>query len=193
MFIAEKGLQIELVQVDLRHGEQLTAEFKKINPCCTVPVLELDDGSVLTENAGIARYLEELYPEPVLLGSDPLTKAMVANWNARIEYEGLFAIAESFRNYSNGFKQRSITGPANFEQIPQLVERGRVRAIEFLDMLNAHLADNEYVCGTNFSMADISAFVTVDFAGWIKLSIAEDQHGLRRWFNAISARPSAKT
>ncbi len=192
IFIAEKGLEIELVQIDLMNGEQFTPEFKRINPRCTVPVLELDDGSTITENAGIARYLEELYPEPPLLGSDPFEKAMVANWNARIEFEGLFAIAESFRNHASGFKQRSITGPVNFEQIPQLQERGRLRAIEFLDMLNKHLAQTKFVCGDNFTMADISAFVSVDFARWIKLSISEDQHDLQRWYDAINRRPAAQ-
>ena len=117
---------------------------------------------------------------------------MVANWNARIEFEGLFAIAESFRNHTSGFKQRSITGPVNFEQIPQLVERGRARAIEFLAMLNTHLHENEFICGANFTMADITAFITVDFASWIKLSIAEDQNKLQRWFDAINTRPSAQ-
>jgi glutathione S-transferase len=192
MFIAEKGLEIELIQVDLANKEQLTPEFRQINPRCTVPVLELDDGSVITENAGIARYLEELYPEPVLLGSDPFEMAIVASWNARIEFEGIFAIAESIRNDFEGFKQRSITGPVNFDQIPQLVERGRARAIEFLDMFDTHLADKEFVCGDNFTMADITAFVAVDLATWIKLSIGEDQHNLQRWFDAMSARPSAQ-
>jgi len=192
MFIAEKGLEIELVQVDLMNKEQLTPEFKQINPRCTVPVLVLDDGSTITENAGIARYLEALYPEPALLGHDPFEQALVASWNARIEFEGLFAVAESFRNYSDRFKERSITGPVNFEQIPQLVERGRIRTMEFMDMLNAHLSNREFICGNNFTMADITAFISIDFATWIKLSMKEDQHDLQRWFNAISLRPSAQ-
>ena len=192
MFIAEKGLDIDLVQIDLANHEQLKSEFSQINPRCTVPVLELDDGSVITENAGIARYLEELYPEPALLGRDPFERAMVATWNARIEFEGKFAIAEAIRNDFAGFKQRSITGPTNFEQIPQLVERGRVRAIEFLTMLDGHLQDREFICGDNYSMADITAFISVDLTSWIKLSIEENQINLQRWFDAMSKRPSAK-
>lgn len=191
MFIAEKGIKIETIQVDLMNEEQLKPAFKRINPRCTVPVLQLEDGTTLTENQAIARYLEEIYPEPALLGSDPVEKALVTNWNARIEFEGLFAIAECIRNSAKGFKGRGITGPTSYEQIPALAERGRQRAIEFLQTLDKQLTDNRYICGENFSMADITAFVSVEFVKWIKLSIAEEQTQLKRWYDDIAPRPSA--
>ena len=192
MFIAEKGLNLETVQVDLMNGEQFTPEFKRINPRCTVPVLELDDGTLITENQGIARYLEEICPEPALLGNDAIEKALVANWNARAEFEGLFAVGECVRNSFAGFENRGLTGQVDYAQIPALAERGRQRAIEFLVTLDEQLADKEFICGDNFSMADICAYVTVDFVEWIKVSMKDEQVNLKRWYDAIKERPSAK-
>lgn len=191
MFIQEKGLQIDTIEIDLAAGAQFEDEFIRLNPQSTVPVLELDDGTTLTENVAIACYLEEIYPEPPLLGRDAPEKAMVANWNARIEFEGFFAIAESFRNKAKSFKHRGVTGPRQHAQIPDLIERGRLRSIEFLEMLNEHLESNEYICAEYFSMADITAFVSVEFAGWIKLNIEEDKPHLKRWHEQMRVRPSA--
>ena len=192
MFIAEKGLKIETVEVDLQKGEQLTPEFKRINPRCTVPVLELDDGTMITENQGIARYLEEMYPEPALLGSNPLEKAMIANWNVRAENEGLFAVGECVRNSMSGFENRGLTGPINFAQIPALAERGRQRTVEFLETLEEQLVGKEFICGENFSMADICAFITVDFVKWIKVPVKDEQINIKRWYDTIKERPSVK-
>ena len=191
MFIAEKGLSIDTVQVDLMKGEQFTPAFKRLNPRCTVPVLGLDDGTLLTENQGIARYLEETCPEPPLLGNNAIEKALVANWNARVECEGLSAVAECFRNSSAGFENRGMPGQIEHAQIPALVERGRMRAVEFLGTLDEQLADKTFICGDNFSMADICAFVSVDFARWIKVFVQKEQANLQRWYKAIQERPSA--
>jgi len=191
IFIAEKGLEIETIQIDLRGGEQMTPEFRIINPRCTVPVLVLDDGTAITENAGIASYLEECYPEPPLLGRDPVDKALVASWNARIEFDGLLAVAEAFRNSAKGMKNRGITGPVNYDQIPALVDRGRNRVKHFLTDLNGHLEGRDFIVGHDYSMADITAQVTVDFASWIKVQIPDDYLNLKRWHAAVSARPSA--
>lgn len=192
IFMAEKGLSIDTVQVDLRAGEQFTEAFKAINPACTVPVLLLDDGTAITENIGIARYLEETVPEPPLLGRDPKQKALIASWNARIEFEGLLAVAEAFRNSAKGMRHRSMTGPVDYDQIPALVERGRARVRQFLKMLNDHLAHREFIVGDAYSMADITALVTVDFVGWIKLAIPEDHHHLIAWHRALAARPGSQ-
>jgi len=190
IFIAEKGLDIESIQVDLRKGEQFSDEFKKINPRCTVPVLELDDGTTITENIGIACYLEELQPRPALMGQNPAEKADVLSWNSRIEFEGLFAVAESFRNHAKGFKEHALTGPNKITQIPELVMRGRERTQYFFVELDKHLGGSEYICGEQFTLADITAFVTVDFAGWIKLQIDASQVNLKRWFEQVSHRAS---
>ena len=136
IFIAEKGVEIPTVQVDLAGGEQLGAAFKKINPDCTVPVLELDDGTHLTEVFAICQYLEEKFPEPALLGGSATERALVAMWNTKIEFNGLAALAETFRNRAKGMKGRAMTGPDDYEQIPELVDRGRRRFELFMSKVH---------------------------------------------------------
>jgi len=191
MFIAEKGLQIETVEIDLGQREQLGPEFKRINPRCTVPVLELDDGSCLTENAGIAAYLEALAPDPPLLGTTALEKGQIASWNARVELEGLWPLADALRNRAKGMADRAITGPTNYEQIPALAERGQARAIEFFETLNERLGESEFVAGAGFSVADITALVASDFAGWVKLGPTDAHSHTKRWLDTVRQRPSA--
>lgn len=191
IFIAEKGLHIEALAVDLGKGEQFSDQFKSINPRCTVPVLELDDGTVITENVGIAVYLEAVCPDPPLLGESPTERALVAMWNARAEQEGLWAVAEAFRNNAKGLKNHAVTGPTEFGQIPELAERGRIRAAEFFDTLDQRLADEPFLAGKRYSLADITALCVVDFAAWIKLSIGEQRPNLKRWHDEVGARPSA--
>ena len=192
MFIAEKGVDIPTVEVDLRSGEQLSAPFREINPYCTVPVLELDDGTRLTNTAGIWRYLEECHPDPALLGSTPVEKAEIEMWQWRVETDGFMAIGETLRNRAPGLKDRAMTGPHEYAQIPELAERGRTRAQRFLTHLDEILADREFLAGDRYSVADITALVTVEFAKWVKLSLADDAANVRRWYDAVSARPSAK-
>ena len=192
MFIAEKGLDIETTEIDLANGEQLGPAFKAINPRCTVPALALSDGTVLTENAGIAAFLESYQPEPALLGVTAVEKGLIANWNARVELEGLIAVADAFRNQSKGLKDRAITGPRNFAQIPELAERGRQRAEDFLDMLDEQLGKSPYIAGDAFSVADITALCVVDFAAWIKITPSPAQTNLKRWHESLSTRPSSR-
>ncbi|MFP6781959.1 MAG: glutathione S-transferase family protein, partial [Gammaproteobacteria bacterium] len=157
IFIAEKGLDIETIEVDLANQAQLSDEFQAINPRCTVPVLELDDGTTIVENIGIAVYLEAAYPEPNLLGANPLEKGLVSTWNARIEYEGLIPTADALRNGSKRMSNRAITGPTNYAQIPDLAERGLDRCREFFAMLDTRLEQSEFIAGGRFTLADITA------------------------------------
>ncbi|MEJ2602146.1 MAG: glutathione S-transferase family protein [Gammaproteobacteria bacterium] len=192
IFLAEKGLELPTVQVDLGNGEHLGDEFRALNPDCTVPVLELDDGTVLSESFAICQYLESEYPDPALMGRDPKERALVTMWNDKVEAQGMGALAEAFRNRARGFAGRALTGPEGYEQIPALADRGRQRAARFLERLDHELAGREFLVGDAFSVADITALVTVDFAGWIKLSLPDDADNLRRWYEAVSARPSAR-
>lgn len=192
IFIAEKGLDIPTVQVDLRHKEQLGEAYKAINPRCTVPALKLPDGRVLGDNASIARYLEEIRPDPPLMGRDPVEKAVVAEWNAIAESDGLLAMAEVIRNSLPGMKGRALTGPKDYDQIPELAERGRARIGNFFELLDSRLSEQAYLGGEAFSVADITAFVVIEFAGWVKLVPDENHTALRSWHEAVSARPSAK-
>lgn len=189
---AEKGIDVEKRQVDLGKGEQFTPAFKAINPYCTVPVLELDDGSYITENEGIVRYLEEIYPEPALMGATPLEKARIAEWNFKVEFDGLLAVAEAFRNSTKGLKNRALTGARDYEQIPELAQRGFARTEAFSEVLNNRLRDNEFIAGDHFSVADITAVVTVDFAVKLKIPILDEFKHLARWHGQIAQRPSYK-
>lgn len=190
ILLAEKGVAHETVQVDLRNREQLGDAFRAINPRCTVPVLRTDDGALLTDNAGIAAYAEARWPEPPLLGTTPLEKAEVASWNARIEAEGFMAVAEALRNSAPAMADRALTGPVNFAQIPALAERGVLRAQQFLDMLDAHLAGRDFIVGDRLSLADISAAVVVDFARVVKVKPGEQHAHLLRWRAALAQRPA---
>lgn len=189
MFIAEKGLDIPVVQVDLRSGEHLGEAFRAINPHCTVPVLELDDGTKLLDSNSISLYLDETFPEPNLMGRDPKEKAVIAGWNRTAEWDGLAAGAEALRNHAKGMKGRAITGPVNYEQIPELAERGRKRAVHFLEELDRRFADSEFLAGNRFTIADITAVIAVDFYKWIKVEPSEEQTSLKRWYGQVSSRP----
>ncbi len=192
MFIAEKGLgdQIETVEVNLREAEQLKPAFREINPYCTVPVLELDDGTRLYSTAGCCRYLEEAYPEPPLMGRSTAEKAVVADLEWRMEIDGFMAAGEALRNAAKRLENRAIVGPDDYAQIPELAERGRQRAGRFLERLDTILADRDYVAGAAFSIADITAYCTVDFAKWAKVEVPDGAANLHRWFATVGERPS---
>jgi len=191
MFLAEKGINLPTVQVDLRNGEQLGEAFRRINPRCTVPVLELDDGTCLTDTLAICHYLESQYPEPNLMGKDGREQALVMNWHEQILTEGFLAGAEALRNFVKGFENRALTGPEGFRQIPELAERGRQRLEIFMEVLNQRLSESPYIALERFTMADIGGYVCADFASWVKLPVRERWSNVRRWFDDISARPSA--
>jgi glutathione S-transferase len=192
IFLAEKGVVVPTVQVDLRADEQFSPAFRAINADCTVPVLELDDGTRIADVMAICVYFETLQPEPPLMGVGALGRADVTAWQRRVEREGFFAVAEALRNATPAFKGRALPGADDYEQIPALVERSRTRVGKFFPMLDARLAEREFVAGTHYSIADITSLVAVDFARWIKFAIPDECVHLRRWYAAVSARPSAK-
>jgi glutathione S-transferase len=191
MFIAEKGIEIPTAQVDLRSEEQLTDAFRKINPRCTVPVLELDDGTCLSDTLAICHYLESQFPEPNLMGRDGREQALVMNWHEQILTEGFLAGAEALRNFAKGFENRALTGPASFRQIPELAERGRQRLELFMAVLDGRLGVSPYLALDRFTMADIGGYVVADFANWVKLPVREQWPNVRRWLDEIAGRPSA--
>jgi len=192
IFLAEKGLTVPTVQIDLRNGEQFSPAFRAVNPECTVPVLALDEGATLSDSIAICLYLEECHPQPPLMGIGAYDKALVAEWQRRAERDGMSAMAEAFRNATPAFKQRALPGASEYAQIPALAERGRARVQQFFRMMNARLAEHEFVAGERYTVADITTLVAVDFAGWIKLAISDDCANLRRWHAQVGARPSAK-
>lgn len=192
IFMAEKGVEMETVQVDLMTAEQMRPEFAAKNPWLTVPVIELDDGTCISEISACCRYLEETHPEPPLLGRDAKEKALVEMWNHHMFQEGFMAGAEALRNSAPPMKGRALAGPRNFDQIGDLAERGVTRLGHFMEDLDSRLGESKYVAGDSYSVADITAFVTVDFAGWVKVAPQDNQTNLKRWYDEMNARPSAK-
>lgn len=190
ILLAEKGIPHETVQVDLRSGEQLGEAYRQINPLCTVPALRTDEGVVLTSNSAIAAYLEARFPTPPMLGITPLDKAAIADWHGRIEAEGFLPIAEAFRNSSAAMLHRALPGPMNYEQIPQLATRGLARLQQFLVDLNAQLREQDFVAAQQFSVADIAAVVTIDFARIVKVRPDERHPHLLRWRSQMAQRPA---
>ena len=194
VFLAEKGVTVPTVQVDLRAGEQFTPAFRAVNPDCTVPVLVLDDGTRIADAIAICEYIEAIRPDPPLMGVGAADRAVVSAWQRRAERDGLYAVMETFRNSAPGLKGRALPGPHDLAQIPALAERGRARIQAFYTMLDARLAESEFVAGPRYTVADITAMIAVEFAEWVrpKLEMPASAVNLRRWFAAISARPSAK-
>jgi glutathione S-transferase len=190
ILLAEKGVAHATVNVDLARGEQLGEACRAVNPQCTVPALVLEDGLVLTDNAAIAAYAEARWPEPALLGTSPAERAEVASWQWRVEFEGLMAVAEALRNGSPAMARRALPGPRDYEQIPALAERGRLRVAHFLELLEERLQGRETIAGGGFSIADITAVVAVDFARIVRIKPGEQHPNLHRWREAMAARPS---
>lgn len=190
ILLAEKGVPHATVQVDLRSGEQLGEAFRALNPQCTVPVLRTDDGTLLTDNAAIAAWLEAKFPQPALLGETPLEKAEIASWQWRVEFEGLIAIAEALRNGSPAMANRALPGPVDYAQIPALAERGRARVQQFFADLDARLDGRAFIAADRFSVADITAVVAVDFARAVKVKPDERHPHLLRWRAAMGQRAS---
>jgi glutathione S-transferase len=179
--------------VNLGEKEQFSDWFTAINPRQQVPVLVLDDGTAIGEVPAIWRYLEETYPEPPLLGRDPRSKALVTMWERRVELDGFAPTMEGVRNAAAGLKGRALSGPHDYDQIPELVERSKRRVADFYTDSDVRLSESAFVYGAEFSAADITALVAVDFAtAGLKMPIPDRARALQRWYERVAARPSAK-
>lgn len=185
IFLAEKGITVPLVPVDLGRFEHKAPDFTARNPWQRVPVLELDDGTILTESVAISRYFEEVQPDPPLFGTGALERARVEMWNRRVELELYHQGQAAFRHGHPGMAQHEVP------QIAEWAAVNRQRATETLRLLNDHLAGHRYFTGEAFSIADITALVTIDFLKPAKITVPEDLAHLRRWHSEVSARPSA--
>jgi glutathione S-transferase len=191
LFIAEKGLEVPTVEVDLRARAQQEPAFLAKNAGATVPVLELDDGTCLTESLAICHYLEQQRPEPNLMGKGAREQAQVLMWNDILTLEGYLPLQESLRNGNEAFKGRALPGPVAWEQIPALAERGRRRAAIFFDKLETRLGESEFVAGNRFTYADIVAFVYLGFAPRATgTNPIEGRPALKQWSDAVAARPA---
>ena len=185
IFLAEKNIKIPVEPIDIGALEHLKDEFRALNPLQRVPVLVLDDGTVLTESVAICRYFEELHPEPPLMGSGALERAQIEMWNRRMELNLMAAVAASFRHIHPAMKEMEVP------QVPAWGEANKQKVMTLLRWLDGELADRHFIAGDRFSIADITALVAVDFMKPARLSIPEDHDHLLRWHAEIRARPSA--
>lgn len=185
IFLAEKGLTVPLEPVDmgaLGHREQAVTSR---NPLQRLPVLELDDGTVLTETIAICRYFEELHPEPVLFGTGALGRARVEMWQRRMEFNLFTPVAQAFRHIHPAMKEWEVP------QVPEWGEANKPKAVEFLRLLDKELAEREFVAGDSYSVADITGLVAVDFMKPARIQVPEECTHVLRWYRAVAGRPSA--
>jgi glutathione S-transferase len=185
VFLAEKGIEVPRVDVDIVKAENRQPDFLAKNPLGGVPILELDDGTILAESTAICRYFEEAQPEPPLMGIDAKDRAIVEMWLRRIEFEVVFPIMQTFRNTHDFFKGR----------IPQVPEWGAVckeQAIRQLAWLDGEMADRPFVAGDRYTIADITLLIGVDFGRVSDIRIDLEHKNLTRWYGEVSSRPSAK-
>lgn len=187
LFIACKGIEIDTEQVDLGTLKQFEDDFLKINPQAAVPVLLLDDGTVLTEIISICDYLESVYPDKPLMGKTALERAQVLNWDHRIHVEFLLAIAEALRNTAKSFANRAVPGQTPIAQIPELAERGGKRVDAILKELETYLGSHRYFVGDSITLADIDAYCCFEFCGWIKKPIPEEHTNTHAWLGRFRA------
>lgn len=184
MAMAEKGItDIDVMNVDLTKGDNLSAEFRARNPLCKVPVLELDDGTCLAESAAIIRYLEELCPQPALYGTSPRDKATIEMWDRRVEGGLLLPVGFCFQHSTGFFKDRMTV-------VPAWGEESLLQAQKFLPLLEQQLQQHPFVAGDHFSVADITALCALEFARVIKLRPGEEFPAIQRWYAAMQQRPS---
>jgi glutathione S-transferase len=185
IFLSEKGIDVPKVAVDLAKLEQKSESFSTLNPLQRVPVLVLDDGTVIAETMAICRYFEAINPEPNLFGRDAVEIAKVEMWNRRIELGIYSAVQAVFRH------QHPAMAKMQVPQVPQWAEINKPRVAEFLELLDGELAGRKFVAGAKFSVADITGLVAIDFMKPAKLDVSEQYKHVRRWHAEISARPSA--
>ncbi len=185
IFLAEKGISVPLVPVDMGAMEHRGGEVAARNPLRRLPVLELDDGTVLTESVAICRYFEETHPEPALFGRGALGKAEVEMWQRRLELNLYQPVGHAFRHIHPAMKEWEVP------QVPEWGEANKPKALEFLILMDAELALREFAAGDEFSIADITGLVAIDFMKPARITIPDQLTNVIRWHSALAARPSA--
>jgi glutathione S-transferase len=186
VFLAEKGVSVPLVPVDLGRLEHKSPAFVAVNPLQRTPALELDDGTVITESIAICRYFEELHPTPALFGTGALERAVVEMWQRRLEFGLLGTVAAVFRHLHPAMAEMEVP------QVAAWGETNKPKVLEFLRIVDDQLKDRSFICGERFTVADITGLIGLDFMKPAKLSVPEELQGVRRWHAALSARPSAQ-
>ncbi len=185
VFLAEKGVEVEFEQVNIMEGEHKSAEFTRRYPLQRVPVLELDDGTIIGETVAICRYFEELHPEPALMGATSLEKTMIEMSQRQVEFELLQPIAHCFRHLHPAMAKL---------EVPQVAEWGKAnesRATAGMAWLDTQLKTREFVAGDTYTIADITALIAIDFRKLARIEVPDELMRLKDWYKRVSSRPSS--
>lgn len=185
IFLAEKGISVPIEAVDMAARAHKSEAFTAINPLQRLPVLILDDGTVLTESIAICRYFETMQPEPVLFGRDAKSVALVEMWQRRLELSLFAPVQAVFRHLHPGMKELEVP------QVAAWGEANKPRVMDFLALLDRELATRPFIAGDAFSVADITGLVTLDFLKPARLMLPPELTHAARWHRDLAARPSA--
>lgn len=186
IFVAEKGLDLEIVPVSIMKMEHKQDAYRKLSPLSRVPVLELDDGTVILESVSICRYLEGFHPDPNLLGTTPLESAQIDMWSRRMETELMGPMAMTYRHTNPSMA-------ALEKQFPELGESQREIANRRLALMDKDLADREFIAGDRYTLADITAQCAIEFFPRVaEFDLKDDYTNLNRWRQAVKNRPAAR-
>lgn len=193
MFLAEKGIEIPIVEVQVRDGALFEEPYRTMNPFAVVPFLELEDGTVIGESVAICKYLEELHPEPSLLGRDARERALIEMWNRRLEIDGLMPMIHAVRNTNPLFAGRVVPGTrTDLAQLPEIVERGKAMLMILLERIDPTLKERVFIAGEQLSIADITGFFMMNAAKVLDVPFAERFSNVARWHADLASRPSAE-
>jgi len=186
MFMAEKGIELENIEIDLMAGENRQEPYVSKNPAGEMPALELDDGSVLAETVAICEYLEELHPEPTLLGADPESRAKTRMWTRRVELRVTNPMTDAFR---------SAEGLAMFKDrrhcVPHAADDWKEIAREGLEWLDGEMAGRDYIAGDSMTLADLVAYNLLDFGAAVGQPVDPALSNVQAWLARMAERPSA--
>lgn len=185
IFLAEKNIPMKYVQVDLQNGENISPQMRQKNPIGKIPILELEDGTCISEGASICLYFEQLYPDINLLGKNALEKANIDMWHRQVELYFFGQVGMCFQHTTGYFKDRMTP-------VKEYGDVAGKNAIDFLKVLEKRLSESEFIAADRFTIADITAMCAIDFARVVNIKLTDEQTNLKRWYNAVSSRPSAK-
>ncbi|MEM8749204.1 MAG: glutathione S-transferase [Pseudomonadota bacterium] len=185
IFLAEKGVTVPMVSVDMTALGHKDEEVTKRNPLQRLPVLELDDGTIISESIAICRYFEEMHPEPPLMGVDATDRAVVEMWQRRMEMHLLLLVANVFRHSHPAMAEWEVP------QIEEFSQANRPKVAASLEWINKELADRPFIAGDRFTVADITAMIAMDFTKPARIQPDPSLENLARWYAEVKARPSA--
>lgn len=185
IYLAEKGLEVPMQQIDMMGHENEAPDYLKINPLGKMPALVLDDGTILTESMAICRYFEELNPEPPMFGRDALEKAQIEMWNRRAELEVAIPTAQCFQNTHEFWKDR-------IEQVPAWGEACKAKVFDRLRMFDAHMEGRKFLATSDYTVADISLQCGILLGKAVGIRVPDELENLSAWWQRVTSRPTAR-